>query len=114
MGKIGIILGISVLSFAMFVVIAIIYESSTGLNMLTGEKKTSGVGADKWEKTSSPKNSYTNEDEIYGIWDKMQRECDLNFGSPSYGFSSQQKQMAWNDCMNKANTWQLIQLDKLD
>ncbi len=30
--------------------IGIAYESTTGLNMLTGEKKASGAGADKWSQ----------------------------------------------------------------
>jgi len=28
-----------------------VYEYSTGLSILTGEKKTSGVGSDKWTET---------------------------------------------------------------
>ena len=40
----GIIVGI----FVIFTIVGIAYESATGLNMLTGEKKTSGAGADKW------------------------------------------------------------------
>ena len=37
-----------VVPFVLFIAIGMVYESSTGLNMITGEKKTSGVGADKW------------------------------------------------------------------
>lgn len=50
------IFGIIVAIFVIFTIIGIAYESTTGLNMLTGEKKTSGVGADKWteEESSAP------------------------------------------------------------
>ncbi len=37
-----------VVPFVLFIAIGVVYESSTDLNMITGEKKTSGVGADKW------------------------------------------------------------------
>ncbi|MGI0021823.1 MAG: excalibur calcium-binding domain-containing protein [Nitrososphaeraceae archaeon] len=52
----GIIVGI----FALIAIIGYGYEATTGLNMITGEKKTSGVGADKWiqqEGTSIPKST---------------------------------------------------------
>ncbi len=54
MGKKTAISGVIVIAFAIFVGIGIAYESTTGLNMITGEKKTSGVGADKWTQTSEP------------------------------------------------------------
>jgi hypothetical protein len=37
-----------VVPFVLFIAIGVVYESSTDLNMITGEKKTSGVGAEKW------------------------------------------------------------------
>lgn len=40
--------GIATGIFVIFVIVGIAYESTTGLNMLTGERKTSGAGADKW------------------------------------------------------------------
>jgi len=95
MGKVTKVLGICVLSFVLFVAIGIVYEGSTGLNMITGEKKTSGVGADKWEQ--SPSN------DVYDVYDRKISECD-RFGSPG-NFASMDSQFAWNDCMNKANSW---------
>jgi len=51
LGKGTQIFGIIVGAFVVLFVVGYAYESSTGLNMLTGEKKTSGVGADKWTQT---------------------------------------------------------------
>ena len=101
-GRIGTkILGICVLSFVLFMVIGIAYEGTTGLNMLTGEKKTSGVGADKWEQSSSITSSSSNN--VYDTYDRKVSEC-ARFGSPG-NFASMDSQFAWNDCMNNANSW---------
>ncbi len=43
------------------------------------------------------------EDDMEGMLEKMQKECD-EFGSPG-DFESKEMQLAWNDCMNEANTW---------
>lgn len=55
-----------VVPFVLFIAIGMVYESSTGLNMITGEKKTSGVGADKWgeEEFSKITQSVTNNPSI--------------------------------------------------
>jgi len=43
------------------------------------------------------------EEDMEGMLENMQKECD-EFGSPS-NFESKEMQLAWNDCMSKANTW---------
>jgi len=45
-----IIAAVIIVSAVLFV--GYVYEYSTGLSILTGEKKTSGVGSDKWTETS--------------------------------------------------------------
>jgi len=43
------------------------------------------------------------EDDMEGMLEKMQKECD-EFGSPG-NFESKEMQLAWNGCMSEANTW---------
>ena len=43
------------------------------------------------------------EDDMEGMLEKMQKKCD-EFGS-SGNFESKEMQLAWNGCMNEANTW---------
>ncbi len=100
MGKGTKIFGICVLCFVLFVAIGIAYEGTTGLNMATGEKKTSGVGADKWGQSSS---SGYSSNSVYDVYDSKVSSCD-RYGSPG-NFPSMENQFAWNDCMNSANSW---------
>jgi len=100
LGKGTKVIGIIVLAFVLFVGIGIAYESSTGLNMVTGEKKTSGAGADKWETSSS---SGYSSNSVYDVYDSKVNACD-RYGSPG-NFASMNQQFAWNDCMNNANSW---------
>jgi hypothetical protein len=100
MGKGTKIAGIVVLSFIILFAIGYAYEDSTGLNMITGEKKTSGVGADKWGQSSS---SGYSSNSVYDVYDRKTSECS-RYGSPG-NFASMDHQFAWNDCMNSANSW---------
>ena len=100
MGKGTKIAGIGVLGFIVFFAIGYAYEDSTGLNMISGEKKTSGVGADKW--TTSSSSGYSS-NSVYDVYDSKVSACD-RFGSPG-SFASMDHQFAWNDCINNANSW---------
>ncbi len=94
------IIGIVVLAFIIFFAIAYVYEDTTGLNFVTGERKTSGVGADKWGQSSS---SGYSSNSVYDVYDGKVSSCD-RYGSPG-NFASMDHQFAWNDCMNSANSW---------
>lgn len=75
------IVGICAGSFVIFAIIGIAYESFTGLNMLTGEKKTSGVGADKWIKQGeidSPKLT-TSEPTVSEQSNSEENQCDSSY-----------------------------------
>jgi len=100
LGKGTKIAGIGVLIFIIFFAIAYVYEDQTGLNFATGERKTSGVGADKWGTSSS---SGYSSNSVYDVYDSKVSACD-RFGSPG-NFASMDHQFAWNDCMNSANSW---------
>jgi|TARA_B110000495_G_C22795116_1_gene464595 hypothetical protein len=95
------IIGIVVLAFVVFVAVGVTYESTTGLNMATGERKTSGAGADKWEQTTSSSGYSGNS--VYDIYDREASKCN-SYGSPG-NFASMDNQFAWNNCMNNAQTW---------
>jgi len=75
------ILGIGVGVFIIFVIIGIAYESSTGLNMITGEKKTSGVGADKWIQQEEPKSESITQTPTYVEPKTTSSSCDSSYPS---------------------------------
>ena len=101
MGKGTKIIGIIVLAFVIFVAVAYVYEDTTGLNMATGERKTSGVGADKWEQATSSSGYSGNS--VYDVYDREISKCN-SYGSPG-NFASMDPQFAYNDCMNNVQTW---------
>jgi len=43
----------------------------------------------------------------FDVWTNMQLECE-KYGSPQAGFESVENQNKFNDCMNKANSWYLV------
>ncbi len=100
MGKGMKVISLISLAFIIFVTIAYVYEDTTGLNFATGERKTSGVGADKWGQSSS---SGYSSNSVYDVYDSKVSSCD-RYGSPG-NFASMDHQFAWNDCMNSANSW---------
>ncbi len=91
-GKVVKVIGIILFGFFLFVIIGSVYEGATGLDMRTGEKKT-----------SSSLTSSSSSNNVYDIYDRKTSECN-RYGSPG-NFPSMENQFAWNDCMNSANSW---------
>jgi hypothetical protein len=63
-------IAIAVGVFVVIIGVGLAYESATGLHMLTGEKKTSGVGSDKWKQQEETKQ------ELPGMPVPTQPNCD--------------------------------------
>ena len=61
--------------------------------------------------SESQENKVYTYSEIYAIADDMRFDCEVNYGPP---FGSTNQQFSYNNCMNRANTWELDQLDRTD
>lgn len=71
------ILGIAVGILVVITIIGITYESMTGVDTITGERKTTGIGSEKWEEESV----LDTEKVVVNTPKIIQNQCDSSYPS---------------------------------